>query len=635
MQSSVKQILPKVPGIDRITASWDTLKQLLRLLAWNSSHFCGLVFPMSSMPDGDIPDPRSPQRILGKLPISGTVEVLDLVKSLLELCEDSPDSVYSDMNSIDGRVGKIAIQALVAHFLSIVARDPFDCGGALDQSHIKVFETFLRHTPSMPVGNLVVEVQTAVAQAEAGGASDDVRQEMRRKLDKFRDQVPKFFNSHDPSLPLPCSAPTVARALAMAMDEVYRELAVHFFRQQQMNKRSGPLQSLREGDLFVAKRPTENDIFQSTGTANYSLAKFEDDVGQLPSFRIYKTLPLPVTISIDESAQDLEAIISSACHVGFACLGALSVDAFTVGNFNRSPLRLPSGCVLAETKKATGVGQFLDVAYKDQGALINLFDIACQHRVDVLIYPELSLDSQTEQQLIHAMRSRQGDYPKVVVLGSRHIKVNSSRTRNRLTAIGYGLAANPCFVHDKIGTFGVLGSHLSPSADDETYYYEGIERPRELTLLNNLGSPVGFLICKDVLQQSVLDTISRMSVRHLIVVAMSPKTEAFDHHLSQLSVRTNTRTLFSCYASEGGIVAAVYAPATGFPVTLVQDNRLVDFRGAPISSTTPFLATISLPLEKPVGERLEPGPIGKTNRTSAMQEVADAASRVFVNYPVP
>ncbi|MFO0820735.1 MAG: hypothetical protein U1A77_22495 [Pirellulales bacterium] len=221
--------------------------------------------------------------------------------------------------------------------------------------------------------------------------------------------------------------------------------------------------------------------------------------------------------------------------------------------------------------------------------------------LDILIYPELAFSEASEQQVREELK--QPGSPSVVVLGSRHLMTNEGRV-NRLHAICHDTSCTREFIHDKIGAFGFAPEgKSSQEAKSKDYLFEDIQRSNELNHLLVDGLPISFVICKDVLQESVLESLYALRIRRLIVVALSDKTEDFIHHLSELAIRCNTTSFFSNFTPAGQVTAGVFTPGRNSTAILLRNSggeTDVKARESICENvervTQPCLATIQLPV---------------------------------------
>ncbi|MBN8628341.1 MAG: hypothetical protein J0M17_22910, partial [Planctomycetes bacterium] len=321
-------------------------------------------------------------------------------------------------------------------------------------------------------------------------------------------------------------------------------------------------------------------------------AHAEDDAGQLSNVRrIGHALPLTVhlrTHANDEAWSLLSHRLLGAdvapLRVGFACLGPKR-DNFRLESKRRVYRWVPPRHEpFPGIRDADSLGAFFGVEYADQDVLRRTHAAAVERDVDLLIYPELCFGETAELQVRRDfVASPRRSRPQLLVLGSRHVADDGARRRNSLAALGrtgalQGAASQ--FAHDKIGTFGFR--------DGSCYYVEDISRSRRLTALDVEGLQIVMLICKDVLQQTTLDTIAALAPQRLIVVAMSDKTEEFVHHFCEFAARYNTTTFFSCFSAAGETTAGVFGPGKHFTAVLLKNAAA----SRPAASPTPFPGSI-------------------------------------------
>lgn len=504
-----------------------------------------------------------------QIPATNPLPVLSVARALLDYCSLQGSDLQQDMNDLGRRFAKNRVRTWTSSFLKFRQKDR-----DIHPSSLQVLNLLLANAG--PLRHLITQLDAALGSIPFEGLAEASRE----ALDTSRRNLSFLSQGLDAESELPCSCATIARGIAQAIDTIYGYDPESLIQARWNTQVPDATTPLEDGEVFPARRMTRAELNEIFGPPIYNLAHMDDDPGQLTCLRRHRKTALPVTMSFGFQSREVERLLldKKDLVVGFACLGAMDsyrlrsevagsathvIEDMQVRHTLSGELqeRLP------EHGGAQALGRFSGVEYGRQDVLQKIFQAACG-RVDVLIFPELSLSKDTEQAILQQLKSPDCvDPPKVVFLGSRHINIASrgSEIRNRLSAAGSVIP--DVLTHDKIGTFGFLHS-------DKCYYIEDIHRPRNLTVFNARGKPVAFLICKDILQSSVLDTLMAMSVRQLVVVAMSQKTEEFVQHLEEFSVRNNTRTFFSCFAPAGEVTAGVFAPVKNAAAILVRNAPL-------------------------------------------------------------
>lgn len=142
----------------------------------------------------------------------------------------------------------------------------------------------------------------------------------------------------------------------------------------------------------------------------------------------------------------------------------------------------------------------------------------------ILIAPELTVD----RGIVESLQNLVNEHPdKLLISGSRH-------TRERGTAenLVAGLLADgdpDLMVHAKLVPFT---SELSRSAAVK----EGIDvpDPQKLTVWQAGPRRVAMLVCKDALDDTIIELLAHIGANTVLIPAMSPQTQPFDKPIARL-----------------------------------------------------------------------------------------------------
>ena len=182
------------------------------------------------------------------------------------------------------------------------------------------------------------------------------------------------------------------------------------------------------------------------------------------------------------------------------------------------------------------------------------------HEMDVLVFPELTIDAQTLTWL--QQRLGQESFPPPNIAGSFHVP-HGETLRNRAPVLDQDGRA--LWSHDKRGHFRVMGRELramsraasesgKPSLfhgtlpaehDADEKYLEGIHHGDTLHVFDAPLGRVAVLICADALDSShgYRSLVEAASIDLLLIIGMSPKTADFLRWAEELR-RQQTAVLF-------------------------------------------------------------------------------------------
>jgi hypothetical protein len=149
----------------------------------------------------------------------------------------------------------------------------------------------------------------------------------------------------------------------------------------------------------------------------------------------------------------------------------------------------------------------------------------------VVVAPELSASEETfgfAQTLVD-----DADPPVLVVPGSIHERRNGVPTN---TAYGFLSDRDERLAHRKIIPF-ILAFRRRPVR-------EGIVSERRITIYSAKRARVAFLICKDMLDEGVFDTVQRIGANVVLVPSMSQKTDSYAANVLALATKNHAVVVF-------------------------------------------------------------------------------------------
>ncbi|MGH3958943.1 hypothetical protein [Mycobacterium sp.] len=148
---------------------------------------------------------------------------------------------------------------------------------------------------------------------------------------------------------------------------------------------------------------------------------------------------------------------------------------------------------------------------------------------DILVTPELSCTTSTVGLIVKTLAGLGDRRPRIVIAGGSHIRIGKKHW-NRLSTIYTG--HNPYVVtHDKIGRYAIS---LPGGQECE----ENISRSTELRIHAGINWSMIPLICADFLTDYVVDAVSDLCPRLVVVPSMSSKTGDFGRRMGEVISKT-------------------------------------------------------------------------------------------------
>lgn len=542
------------------------------------------------------------------------IDVLELLSVLLDDCEAQRFPLYEAMSDFTARCFKSRIRCFCRQLLEAIDEI------AIPVTCLPMFDAVLGR-PGTPLPSLsdYLDSLTVAIRAAASAFPGD--------LAAWEQAIASIGVGLDLGSPVPGGQIVIIRGLAQAIDDVFRDRFVPAF--ERANAGAGEV-DVREGTVIPSK---PGDCWYTVPA--YRLDRSDDHPGHLLHVRRIK-VPLGVQLRINSNrrtssialtrfvdpqrqAETARSGVTSAPaqvptsgfsrRIGFVCLGPSQrnfadthrILDLSLPQHTYSPGEQHPEDAWTRGPSIAGLRQFRHVHWKGhQKSFLELVLQAAQReQVDLLLLPELTLTSTAERFLRRRLREltpAEPRYPSLVIAGSRHVESSSDassgppipRWRNRLIAFAasdrntLADSNSMSLEHDKIGTF------LFPD-QDRYNVVEAIERPRHLRVYLCDGVLTCCLICKDVLQSSVLDSLQAAGVRRLIVVAMSQRVDEFAFHLSELAIRSNTHSWLICASVSGQITAGIFGPGLRQTAVLLRNGSPTSFSssGTRSSRTSP------------------------------------------------
>lgn len=146
----------------------------------------------------------------------------------------------------------------------------------------KVLDCLLNDRQTL--GQMQTRIELLLKQNPAATFSTRTRENATAEL---INRFVSLTKGYDINASIPCRAPTLARGVALGIDQAYSEVPSALFPQ---SARPTPARELTPGELIPARRPRYSPNYDSI----YHLTKSEDDPAQLPNFRRVPELPLTI-----------------------------------------------------------------------------------------------------------------------------------------------------------------------------------------------------------------------------------------------------------------------------------------------------------------------------------------------------
>lgn len=530
-----------------------------------------------------------------------------VTNQLLRWCDSQSRQFHADMNNPLARFTKNRVRTWLRQYLA----QTHISKACVDPQTIDLFDYLLRN--NLPLADLSLQLDDLLDDIEK---SNNVRL-VAGSHDELPLKAALLIDGLPLDAPLPCQPVTIARAIAQAIDDALGPTIEAAFRahwqEAALQQLTDPFQStleipLKRGDLFPTILPNVRPFYPDP---TFKLARSDDLPGQLTHVKMLTAdttvnLSLVLNELLEHDLAQVTSPIAGRLRVGFACLGSKDERDYDI-NEKDGPYPFSEWLNerLLEDPKADALGSFFGVSYRDGKRLCSILETANSNDVNILIYPELAFNENSVRIVRerYSALARDGTPLNVVILGSQHIALPTATSeggtvverRNRLTIATSTQSRDPNlthteFTHDKIGTFSYVDNKT------QICHIEGIQRSRDLRALLVQGSVVCFLICKDILQASVLDALLLLSPRRLIVVAMSDRTDDFAYHLAELAARCNTISFLCCYAPTHEVTVGIFGPGKQVTALLLRNAAPGLANGSP---QPPFLLPRSLSVEHP------------------------------------
>jgi predicted amidohydrolase len=196
--------------------------------------------------------------------------------------------------------------------------------------------------------------------------------------------------------------------------------------------------------------------------------------------------------------------------------------------------------------------------------LLDLVDQAVRNGLYLMILPELAvtpdlLDTLQEALQVHQRRLPAGTTLPAIVAGSCHMKDDKARLRNRSWLL---LPHEKYILHDKFETF-FFPDRRDDNTEPEARRFEDIYREPAVRIFVSGSWSWLTLICKDAMPSRILNLITTLRPKLVVVPAMSPKTQVFDTNARSFATHVQTTTIVANAADEdlpGAQVVAVSRP---------------------------------------------------------------------------
>src|SRR6185436_9201042 len=186
-----------------------------------------------------------------------------------------------------------------------------------------------------------------------------------------------------------------------------------------------------------------------------------------------------------------------------------------------------------------------------RAALQETLHLCAAHQIDVLCFPELTLDGSLLHHLQLLLKLQNPSrHPLLVVAGSFHADAGKGWV-NRCRVLGG--SGEPLSTQDKCAAYNLPGAQVTPHLGqtlglDERGGYEDIEQS---TVLEILDTPLGRLatpICLDFCGEQLRDLLVDACVNLFFVPAMTPRMEPFLDRARDLGTQ-NRATTFAVNSS--------------------------------------------------------------------------------------
>jgi hypothetical protein len=179
--------------------------------------------------------------------------------------------------------------------------------------------------------------------------------------------------------------------------------------------------------------------------------------------------------------------------------------------------------------------------------LAEILDLCARERIDILCFPELTLDTSLLRDLSNRLRARNDTlYPALVMAGSFHVDAGTGRANRCSLLDGFG---ELLLTQDKCTAYSLPGSQVAGMKPehrlglDERGGYEDIEVSQTVHLvespLGRLAMPICLDFCGEQLRQLFIET----RVNLFLVPAMTPQVDPFYTRARELGTLNRASTL--------------------------------------------------------------------------------------------
>lgn len=235
-----------------------------------------------------------------------------------------------------------------------------------------------------------------------------------------------------------------------------------------------------------------------------------------------------------------------------------------------------------------------------EAQISRLIEKACAAKVDLLCFPELTLDPALRQFLGQKLRSmvrpdEEKQYPLLVVAGSFHERVKGRFVNRCWVLDGYG---EPVYSQDKCSAFVLLAEEAAQMRKSQRHLYEQLRLPRggkedirRATSVKLFDTPLGrftTLICLDYCGHLLTEMLCSVGANFLVVPAMTPTMKRFEKQARNLGERVSALSLVANSAwlkpeDDSEDLALLYLPVLHKPEGEDLSKELRCFRLGPLS----------------------------------------------------
>ncbi len=344
--------------------------------------------------------------------------------------------------------------------------------------------------------------------------------------------------------------PVTARALACGVDDACGQFFLRWFRQQERSQ----IVTLQPDRIFPCSA-ISNDRLGVIQDIAFSESTSNDYLDWLPRARLAPKY-LPFDIQLDFRFEHNASVLHNPVAATFASISLPSID---FSKIDESFLIEVLDDDSAKGMFPKVVGMFGTVvprdSYVNADDLVRLLHNASDSGATVIVFPELCASKAGIDRIEGAIRGLGPSSPvQLVIAGTSHIIDGTRRTNTQYV---YFRTEDDVFgpgPNNKMSIFQ-FQDH------ERKRFVEDIDRNRKLTLLmTSAAVPIATLICKDVIEQSIVDTLRRLGVRYVFVSSMSKETTEIRINLAHLAITNNTIGVVSNTTDSGGDASIFVTP---------------------------------------------------------------------------